>query len=60
MTTFLIVSVVALALIIVGCFAVTRYGLGRGHEKVVADDALRKLYGQYWAEVRAVTQTHLL
>jgi len=27
---------------------------------MTADDALRKLYGKYWAEVRAVTQTHLL
>jgi hypothetical protein len=60
MTTLLIASLGSLALIVVGCFAVRRYALGRGHEKAAADDALRELYGQYWAEVRTVTQTHLL
>jgi hypothetical protein len=60
MTTLLIVSVVALALLIVSCFAVKRYRLGRSHGKAVTDDALRELYGQYWAQVRTVTQTRAL
>src|ERR1700722_60431 len=39
---------------------VRRHGLSRAHEKAAPDDALRKLYGQYWTEVRALTQTHML
>lgn len=62
MTTFLIVSFGALALIVTGLlyWGRRRHGPARDNEKAAADDALRKLYGQYWAEVRAATQTHLL
>jgi len=61
MTTLLIVSFGALALIVSGLYwGRRRYGPARGQEKPPPDDALRELYGQYWAEVRAATQTHLL
>ena len=35
-------------------------GLGRRHKETIADDALRKLYGQYWAEVQTLTQIRML
>ena len=34
--------------------------MGRDHEKAAADDVLRNVYGQYWAEVKALTQTHII
>ncbi len=37
-----------------------RYGLGKGCGKAAADDALREIYGQYWTEVRALTQRRML
>jgi hypothetical protein len=56
----ILICAILVTLITVAWLGVRRYGLRRGQEKAAPDDALRKLYGQYWTEVRALTQTHLL
>jgi hypothetical protein len=39
---------------------VWRHGRYRDQQQAAADDALRELYRRYWAEVKAVTQAHML
>ena len=51
---------ISVACIAATVLAVKRYWLGRGHGKAAADDALREIYGQYWTEVRALTQRRML
>ena len=51
---------VALCVAAIAWYGVRKHGLTRDHEENTADDALRKLYGRYWAEVGGLTHTHLL
>lgn len=60
MIAYVIISVVTLVLLVLGNFTARRYILGRRHDKAIADAALRKLYGRYWAEVQTVTHKHML
>lgn len=56
--TYIICIIAMAALGVIALCVARRYGMGRD-DKRAADDALRKLYGQYWAQVHAITQTRI-
>lgn len=58
MITYLLTAI-SIACAAAAWLGVRRYGLGR-YRKKTSDDTLRRLYGQYWIEVKALTQTHML
>jgi outer membrane protein OmpA-like peptidoglycan-associated protein len=57
--TYIICIIAMAALSVVALYVARRYGMGQADERA-SDDVLRKLYGQYWAQVSAITQTYLL
>ena len=57
--TYIICMIAMAALSVVALYVARRYGMGQADERA-SDDVLRKLYGQYWAQVSAITQTYLL
>jgi hypothetical protein len=58
--TLILAILAACCIVAAAWLGARRYRLARDHEEAVADDALRKLYWRYWAEVGALTQTHML